>query len=120
MLAVIAVETTDLSRTHSTHMRSHVSTGWSPEQPREPSAGMQSKSLLADFRSNRVLADQGSNANKLRCFIVDQGGQSAIPETCNRRFPFVHDRERNIVERTIGWPSSATVPRALRRPRPAT
>ncbi len=43
----------------------------------------------------------------LRRFIVAQGGEPVIPGRRHRKMPIEHDRERyrerNIVERGIGW-----------------
>ncbi|MCY4519278.1 MAG: IS5 family transposase [Caldilineaceae bacterium] len=67
----------------------------------------QAEPLLAGLRPGYVLADRADDADDLRRFIVAQGAQPVIPGRRNRTVPIDYDRElyreRNIVERSIGW-----------------
>ncbi|MDE0673078.1 MAG: transposase [Caldilineaceae bacterium] len=54
-----------------------------------------------------MLADRSYDDDDLRRYIVAQGAESVIPRRRNRWAPIDYDRvlyrERNIVERSIGW-----------------
>ena len=67
----------------------------------------QAEPLLEGLRPGHVLADRAYDSDPLRSFIVAQGGEPVIPGRRNRKVPIQHDRvlyrERNIVERGIGW-----------------
>ena len=86
----------------------------------------QAQPLLEGLHPGHVMADRAYDADPLRDFIVEQGGVPVIPGRRHRTVPIEHDRERyrerNVVERGIGWLSSnaAAWPRALRRRLPAT
>ena len=63
--------------------------------------------LLEGIRPDYVLADRSYDDDELRRYIVAQGAEPVIPGRRNRREPIAYDwvlyRERNIVERSIGW-----------------
>ena len=67
----------------------------------------QAEPLLEGLRLGHMLADRAYDSDPLRTFIVVQGGEPVIPSRRNRKVPIQHDRvlyrERNIVERGIGW-----------------
>ena len=54
-----------------------------------------------------MLADRSYDDDELRRYIVAQGAEPVIPGRRNRRAPIAYDRvlyrERNLVERSIGW-----------------
>lgn len=63
----------------------------------------QANPLLVGLRPSYVLADRAYNVDSLRRVIIEQEGEQVIPSQRNRKLPINHDRERNIVERGIGW-----------------
>ena len=67
----------------------------------------QAEGLLEGVRPDYVLADRSYDDDDLRRYIVAQGAESVIPRRRNRWAPIDYDRvlyrERNIVERSIGW-----------------
>ncbi|MXZ23458.1 MAG: IS5 family transposase [Caldilineaceae bacterium SB0665_bin_21] len=67
----------------------------------------QAEGLLEGFHPDYVLADRSYDDDDLRRYIVAQRAEPVIPGRRNRREPIAYDRvlyrERNIVERSIGW-----------------
>lgn len=67
----------------------------------------QAETLLEGVQPGHVLADRSYDADDLRRHIVSLGAEPVIPGRRNRREPIDYDRvlyrERNIVERSIGW-----------------
>ena len=67
----------------------------------------QARPLLEGLHPGYVMADRAYDADPLRDFIVEQGGTPVIPGRRHRTVPIEHDRERyrerNVVERGIGW-----------------
>ncbi len=63
----------------------------------------QARPLLAGLHPGHVMTDRAYDADPLRDFIVEQGGTPVIPDRHHCKAPIEHDRERNVVERGIGW-----------------
>ncbi|MDE0670589.1 MAG: transposase [Caldilineaceae bacterium] len=101
----------------TTHVRSHpVSAGARREQggllaccltPGQAHDRPPAEDLLEGVRPDYVLADRSYDDDELRLYIVSQGAELVIPGRRNRREPIDYDRvlyrERNLVERSIGW-----------------
>ena len=67
----------------------------------------QAEALLEGVHPDYVLADRSYDDDELRLFIEALGAEPVIPGRRNRTIPIDYDRilyrERNIVERCIGW-----------------
>ncbi len=67
----------------------------------------QAEGLREGVRPDSVLADRSYDDDDLRRYIVAQGAEPVIPGRRHRREPIAYDRvlyrERNLVERSIGW-----------------
>ncbi len=61
----------------------------------------QAKPLLEGLHPSHVLADRAYAADPLRDFIIEQGVEPVIPGRHHRKVPIEHDRQHNVVERSI-------------------
>lgn len=68
---------------------------------------LQAEGQLEGYDPDYVLAARSYDDDELRRYIVAQGAESVIPGRRNRTVPIDYDRvlyrERNVVERSIGW-----------------